>query len=208
MNDSILDTHREEIKDWIKKRYGTVSVSQQALFIASVQVMGGTAVGCGASETEAMKNLFTDLSTVPWEERAMKGSIYVASRASVPERGQMWRELRRQGINIISSWIDEDGQGETGDFGELWKRITNEISKSDALVLFAEASDFPLKGAFIEAGIALGMGLPVIVCLPGIVLDEGYRPIGSWINHPLVSRVDDIESAINLAIYTRAGAGK
>jgi hypothetical protein len=72
MSDSLLDAHREEIKDWIKKRYGTVSVSQQALFIASVRVMGGTAVGCGTSETEAMRNLFTDLSTVPWGERADK----------------------------------------------------------------------------------------------------------------------------------------
>lgn len=126
--------------------------------------------------------------------------IYVASRASVPERGAMWRRFRAQGVPITSSWFDEDGDGATGDFCELWSRIENEIADSAALVLYAETADFPLKGAFIEAGIALGLGKPVIVCLPDLgLLDHSYRPIGSWIAHPLVTRCDDIAAAIALA---------
>ncbi len=129
-------------------------------------------------------------------------AIYVASRASVPERGAMWRKFRETGILITSSWIDEDGEGQTQDLGELWERITAEIAEADGLVLYAEASDFPLKGAFVEVGIALGMNKPVVVCLPDVELDvRSCRPIGSWINHPLVTRVDDIERAINIALY-------
>lgn len=122
-------------------------------------------------------------------------SIYAASRASIPERGAMWRRYRDQGVPIISSWIDEDGDGETGSFMELWQRIQNEISRSYALVLYAETNDFPLKGALIEVGIALGMDKDVIVCLPNIELEpRSFRPIGSWINHPLVIRDDDIDA--------------
>jgi len=125
-------------------------------------------------------------------------SVYVASRASVPERGQMWRDIREQGIvNVTSTWIDEDGLGETADMGELWWRISEEIARSDKLVLYAESDDFPLKGALIEAGMALGMGKRVVVCLPGVpVFEPSFRPIGSWINHPLVTRIDDVLRAI------------
>lgn len=124
---------------------------------------------------------------------------YVASRASVPERGTMWRQLRAEGVDITSSWIDEDSEGQTADLTELWDRIESEIRKSDHLVLYAEDGDFPLKGAFIEVGMALGMGLPITVCLPNMNLDAwSFRPIGSWINHPLVMRNDDIRSAVGL----------
>lgn len=57
-------------------------------------------------------------------------SIYVASRASIPERGAMWRHYRSRGVPIISSWIDEDGEGETSDFTLLWMRIESEIAES------------------------------------------------------------------------------
>lgn len=57
----------------------------------------------------------------------MRG-IYVASRASIPERNAMWRHYRDvHKIPIISSWIDEAGEGQTDDFSKLWIRIISEI---------------------------------------------------------------------------------
>lgn len=55
-----------------------------------------------------------------------------------------------------------------------------------------------LKGAILEAGIALGMGKPVIVCLPdGVKLDgPTQRPIGSWLWHRNVTRCDDLTEAM------------
>lgn len=124
-------------------------------------------------------------------------SIYVASRASIPERGAMWRKFRADGLPIISSWIDEDGEGQTADFMDLWSRIADEIRQSHDFVLYAEPGDFPLKGALIEAGIAIGRGIPIHTCLPGVELDyRSCRPIGSWINHPLVTRCDDIQQVM------------
>lgn len=129
----------------------------------------------------------------------MSERIYIASRASVPERAAKWREYRAQGVQITSSWIDEDGAGQTEDLCELWDRIHGEILQSDRLVLYAEGGDFPLKGALIEAGIALGMNKDVTVCLPNVELDSrSFRPIGSWIAHPLVVREDDIDRALGV----------
>jgi hypothetical protein len=123
--------------------------------------------------------------------------VYVASRASVPLRGQMWRKLRSMGVPITSTWIDEDGEGQSASLSELWDRIVKEIAAADYLILYAEASDFPLEGALIEAGVALGMGKPIFVCLPDVDLDpRSMRPIGSWISHPLVTRVDTIEETL------------
>lgn len=109
-------------------------------------------------------------------------SFYVASRASLPDRPAMWRSHRREGVNIVSSWIDEVGPGETGDMAELWVRIGREIASADALVLFAQPEDLPLKGALIEVGMALALGKPVRVVAPKI------ETLGSWERHPLVSR--------------------
>ena len=123
--------------------------------------------------------------------------IYIASRASLWARPALWRRFRRDGVRIISSWIDEDGEGETEYFTELWDRIKREITAADRLVLYAETDDFPLKGALIEVGIALGLNKPVTVCLPGVeVQGLTHRPVGSWIEHRLVTRNDDIKDAL------------
>lgn len=126
------------------------------------------------------------------------GPIYVASRASIPERSAMWRKLRGDGWQITSSWIDEAGEGETADFTDLWDRITREIAAANKLVLFAESGDFPLKGAILEAGIAVGMGKHVVVCLPNVTLEgRTKRPIGSWIEHRNVIRCNVLRSAMS-----------
>ncbi len=130
----------------------------------------------------------------------MTDKIYIASRASIPARSAVWRDLRdNEGVKLTSSWIDEAGEGETPSFENLWDRIMCEIFASDRLVLYAEQDDFPLKGALVEVGIALGMRKPVIVCLPNVRLDgRTHRPIGSWIEHRCVTRCDDIYAALNV----------
>lgn len=119
----------------------------------------------------------------------MRPAVYVASRASIPERSAMWRAYRAQGANIISSWIDEAGEGQTASFGELWQRIQDEIARCDRLVFYAETlHDFPLKGALVEVGMAFGLNKPVWIVLGKEVPLDGrtHRPLGSWIEHPCV----------------------
>ena len=125
--------------------------------------------------------------------------IYVASRASIPERAAMWRKLRDEGAPIISPWIDEAGEDETASFEELWDRIHGEISRSTFLVLYAESSDFPLKGALVEVGMALGLGIRVRCVLPGVKLEaRTSRPLGSWFEHRKVRRFDTLNDALTI----------
>jgi hypothetical protein len=123
--------------------------------------------------------------------------VYVASRASIPERAAMWRQFRAEGAAILSTWIDEDGEGETAFFDELWSRIEREIRAADRLVLYVEKQDFPLKGALVEAGMAFAMGKPVFIAAPDVPIDpRNMRPVGSWAAHPLVRFVGDVRSAV------------
>ena len=108
-------------------------------------------------------------------------AIYVASRASVPARGAMWRDLRQRGVLITSTWIDKNGEGATLDQSEQWARIASEVTSSDHLILYVEENDFPLKGAFVEIGMALGANIPVSVVAPclGRPTRRDCRPFGS-----------------------------
>jgi len=109
----------------------------------------------------------------------------------------MWRALRDQGARIVSSWIDEDGAGQTADFSDLWSRIEAEIRSADRLVLYAEADDFPLKGALVEVGMAIAMGKPVYLVLRNVELDpRNFRPLGSWAAHPGVHRIHEVAAAV------------
>lgn len=126
--------------------------------------------------------------------------IYVASRASLPARPAMWRQFRADGWPIISTWIDEAEAGQTDDLGELWRRIEREVTTATALIFYAEPDDIPLKGAYIEVGMALAAGVPVLVVTPGLNLTApSYRPIGSWVCHPAVSFHRSPDAALRAA---------
>lgn len=127
--------------------------------------------------------------------------LYVASRASIPQRGAMWRDMRAHGANIITSWIDESGVGETNDCSELWVRILKEINSCDRLVLYVKDEDFPIKGALIECGIALALNKEIHIVLNDVKLEPvSYRPLGSWIKHPNVKIVESIWESVEMDV--------
>ncbi|WFS01564.1 hypothetical protein [Rhizobium tumorigenes] len=97
-----------------------------------------------------------DLSGHPRPETIRQG-IYIASKTKHAER---WRALRAAGLPIISTWIDEAGQGESGDLNDLWRRCILEASTASALVIYREPEDV-LKGGWIELGAALASGVPI-----------------------------------------------
>jgi len=127
--------------------------------------------------------------------------IYVASRAGVPERVAMWLELRRRGMVITSSWIDEPYEN-VQDLGALWLKIVEEVQGADAVLVYAALEDFPVRGVLVEAGIALGKGIPVHVVVPGGGLTgPSLRPLGAWANHPLVTRYEVLDKALDALGY-------
>lgn len=136
----------------------------------------------------------------------MSVSFYVASRASVPERPAMWREMRSRGVEITSTWIDEAGEGETACNTSLWRRIAAEVRAADYLILYDEPNDFPMKGALVEVGMAIGMERRVMVVAPDVVLEpKSLRPLGSWAMHPLVTFHPTMRHALDHA-YALGGS--
>jgi nucleoside 2-deoxyribosyltransferase len=84
--------------------------------------------------------------------------------------------LRAAGAPIISTWIDEAGEGESADLHDLWGRCISESKNCDALIVYREPEDV-LKGAWVEIGAALAVGRPVYaVGLNGFTISK-YRGI-------------------------------
>jgi len=123
-------------------------------------------------------------------EMPATGGIYTASKT---RHAFMWQGVRGL-YPIISTWLDEAGPGETGDWGDLWTRCIAEASGCAALVLFAvdEAEASELKGALVEVGAALAHGRPVFYCGPDM-------PRWSFLRHPLVTRCASPAEALALA---------
>lgn len=130
-------------------------------------------------------------------QKPSRRGTYIASRASIPERSAAWRKLRSDGWAISASWIDATGDNEPADLSELWLKIQEEVCSSERLVLYVETEDLPLKGALVEVGMGLAVGIKVYVVTPGITMDrETGRPLGSWAFHPHVKFVPDMETAL------------
>jgi hypothetical protein len=73
------------------------------------------------------------------------------------------------------------------------------------LILYVETEDIPLKGALIEVGMAIAHRLPIRVVAPGVVLDPvSFRPLGSWVRHPLVTFCDTMVEARDARQITEA----
>lgn len=121
--------------------------------------------------------------------------VYVASRT---RHARMWQMLRQGGAPITSTWIDEVWEGAVTDHKMLWARIQREVLGATRLVFFAEAEDFPLKGALVEVGMALAAAIPVYVVLdPDVKVDvQTLRPVGSWVRHPGVRIVPVLADAL------------
>ena len=84
--------------------------------------------------------------------------IYIASKTKHADR---WRFMRdKVGEPIISTWIDEAGEGESADLHDLWDRCITEASNCALLIVYREKDDV-LKGAWVELGCALTNNVPV-----------------------------------------------
>lgn len=113
--------------------------------------------------------------------------LYIASKS---EHGTKWQAMRHVlagvGVEIVSTWIDESGPGESADMTDLWVRCIAEAASCDLLVAVHHGGEI-WKGAFVEIGAALAHARPVYVV---------GNPPGSWSEHPLVRFAGSIEDAI------------
>lgn len=142
------------------------------------------------------EKIWERISVKTEKKRLATHNYYVASRV---KHADYWKSLRVKGARIISTWIDEAGVGETSDLSKLWENISYQIYKSNGLVMRLEPDDFPLKGALVEAGMAIAFRKPIRIYAPNVVIEDiSYRPIGSWVKHPYVKFIDSIEKYLGV----------
>lgn len=118
-------------------------------------------------------------------------SVYTASKL---KHAKMWRGLReeRPDIAFTARWPDIEGKVEDSAENAVafWTHDIADVRRADAVLVYAEADEH-LRGALIEAGVALGLGKQVVVV--------GDHPdYGTWQHHPLVQRARDIGHALHL----------
>lgn len=88
-----------------------------------------------------------------------KPTFYLASKT---EHAPKWRELRAKGYDIISTWIDEAGPGESVDLVSLAMRCIREPAQANFFILYCQPGEH-LKFALAELGAALSAGTDVLV---------------------------------------------
>lgn len=119
--------------------------------------------------------------------------VYIASKLKYAAQ---FRKLRTEwasiGIDLHARWHDqaiieeEIGAGPI-DFHIFWLVDEEDVKSSQAVIVYGNPGD-KLRGALVEAGIAIGQGLLTI-------LVGDCEDFGTWQYHPTVLRASSLEQA-------------
>lgn len=117
--------------------------------------------------------------------------VYTASKLNHAGR---WLKLVDEWVEIdfVARWPSLVGTiPDEPHFAKVfWQQDIEDVMASDIVLVYGEPGDV-LRGALVEAGVALGAGKSVIVV--------GDNPFyGTWQHHPNVYRVPDLEHARTL----------
>ncbi len=116
--------------------------------------------------------------------------VYTASKL---KHAAKWRALcaATPHIQAHARWLKHTAMGtpDTADnAAEFWLQDEQDVRDADACLVFAEGDDH-LRGALVEAGIAIATGVPVVVV-------GEHADYGTWQYHPGVTRMPDMASAL------------
>lgn len=124
-----------------------------------------------------------------------KIKVYGASKLSEAPR---WRDLEalHPTFQLVSRWPFEHvgTVPDTAEYAKIfWKEDEEDVRKADVLIVLpSESPDHPLRGALVEAGMAIALGIPVIVI--------GNCPCyGTWQWHLGVYHASDLDDAVTVA---------
>ena len=119
--------------------------------------------------------------------------VYPASKTYYAPLFQAYN-LKQSKVFFCARWLQHHQHG-TPDTSEhaaaqFWQQDEKDVAGSDAVLVYGEPDDV-LKGALVEAGMAIAYGVPVILI--------GEHPAWStWRWHPEVFHADTIEKAIEM----------
>lgn len=118
--------------------------------------------------------------------------VYTASKLST---APLWREIQKNSKSVFfhARWLRHN-ELKTADTPEnavrFWIEDEEDVSTADAVLVFANEGEH-LRGALVEAGIALANGVPVIVV-------GKHSDYGTWQYHPGVRRAEHMAHALDM----------
>ena len=126
-----------------------------------------------------------------------KPKVYTASKL---RHIRLWRTLYDDAdwnfVEWTASWVKDhaalaEANGEpvtSRQYQDGWVDNINDVKKSDFLLLYS-GQENALRGALIEAGVAIAQGIPVLTV--SVPLDH------TWVFHPLVRCFSSLREARN-----------
>lgn len=119
--------------------------------------------------------------------------VYIASKLTYAAKlRQLREEWKVDSIDLHARWFDQahletHGNPTPDEFHIHWLVDEEDVKRSDAVIVYGLPED-KLRGALIEAGIAIACGILTIVV--------GDSPdYGTWQHHPVVAKADSLEHA-------------
>jgi|ERR1700722_1957910 len=118
--------------------------------------------------------------------------VYTASKIST---AQFWRDIhaKHPSVYFHARWIKHNAIGTPdlpGYAAKFWQENEEDIRCADALIIYG-LDDEHLRGALVEAGIAIAADIPVYTV-------GDHKDYGTWQFHPGVTRAINIEQALQL----------
>jgi nucleoside 2-deoxyribosyltransferase len=112
--------------------------------------------------------------------------VYTASKLV---HAPLWRILVEDwpGVEFVARWPFNEFPDEATFARVFWEHDLEDVGRCDVVLVYA-AYDDKLRGALVEAGMALALGKQVIVV-------GDHRDYGTWRHHPRVHGVADLEQA-------------
>lgn len=125
--------------------------------------------------------------------------VYIATKLHYAQRIQSLRkEWLSEGIDIHARWHNQahlesaEYNMTPNDFAVFWLVDEEDVKTADAVIVYGEPGD-NLRGALVEAGMAIGSNILTIVC------GENDN-FGTWQHHPRVLKAATLEYAKRLIL--------
>ena len=114
--------------------------------------------------------------------------VYFASKLHHADRWRLLSATSRH-VHAHARWLHHAMIGTKETEGrEFWLQDEQDVRDADFVIVYAEPGEH-LRGALVEAGMALAYGVPVIV----VGEHEDY---GTWQHHPAVVRAATLDEAL------------
>lgn len=106
---------------------------------------------------------FVDILNREFYYRLVPQKIYMSSKTHHSDK---WKQLRKQGFAITSSWIDNEKPKEsmtTDDKAILCQSFLDDIKVADFGIFYSEPDDTDLFGSLIEFGMLVSLDKPIYI---------------------------------------------